>query len=261
MAKEKLLIVKVGTNALDDPETLRKLIKDLVAIKCRKMLVHSGGIMASKVADSMGIKTGKSKKPVIIDDKMLDIVTMVYGGLVNKRLTALLQKHHINAVGLTGADMNIITADIKPATDSKKRVNWAGTVKKVNGKALASLIEKGAMPVLAPLTHDGKGHILSTEANDIAAQTAKALATNYDVTLVFCFENRGVLTNEDNPDSVIAVLKPNQYRIMKEIGYIKDEMRAVIDSAFSVLEYGATEVIITNAASLANLVDGTHIKL
>lgn len=260
MAKEKLLIVKIGTSVLDDPETLRKLIKDLVAIKCRKILVHSGGIMASKVAGSMGIKMGKSKKPVTIDDKMLDIVTMVYGGLVNKRLVALMQKHRINAVGLTGADMNIITSELPEENIKAKSINWAGRIKKVNGKALASIIEKGVMPVLAPLTHDAKGHLLSTEANSIASEVAKALATTYDVTLVFCFEDRGLLSNKKDSNSVIPVLKPNNYKMLKEMKCFTEEKILIIDEAFTVLDYGASEVIVTNAASLSNLANGTHIK-
>lgn len=260
MAKEKLLIVKMGTNVLDEPETLRKLIKDLVAIKCRKIIVHSGGIMASKVAGTMGIKMGKSKKPLTVDDKMLDVVTMVYGGLVNKRLVALMQKHRINAVGLTGADMNIITSELPAESAKAKSANWIGRIKKVNGKALASIVEKGAVPVLAPLTHDSKGHLLSTEANSIASEVAKSLAATYDVTLVYCFEERGLLSNQYNSDSVIAVLKPNQYKMMKEIGFFTEEKTQIIEEAFSVLDYGASEVIITNAASLSNLAAGTHIK-
>ena len=140
-------------------------------------------------------------------------------------------------------------------------INWVGRIKKVNGKALSSIIERGTMPVLAPLTHDAKGHLLSTEANSIASEVAKSLSTTYDVTLVFCFEDRGLLANKKDSDSVIPVLKPDQYQMMREMKRFTEEKILVIDEAFSVLDYGATEVIITNAASLSNLADGTHIKL
>lgn len=258
MEKEKLLIVKVGGKVVENPDTLRKLIKDLVAIKCRKVLVHGGGSMATKVAKSMGIKTTMVDGRRVTDDKMIDVVTMVYGGLVNKRLVALLEWNKVNAIGITGADMDVILAEKRPVKDVD--YGWVGDVKRVNARSLSSLIETGVVPVIAPLTHDGKGHILNTNADTIAAEVAKALAHKYDVTLTFCMEKRGVLLNEQDDDTVLPVIKPTQYAMMKETGLIKGGMIPKLDNAFSCLDYGVREVIVTAASALSDLTQGTHIK-
>ena len=259
MAKEQLLVVKVGGKVVENPEALQKLIKSLMAIKCRKVLVHGGGVMATKIAADMGIKTTMVEGRRVTDDKTIDVVTMVYGGLVNKRLVSLLQMRKMNAIGICGADMNIILSDKRPVTNGID-YGWVGDVRKVNGKALSSLIETGVLPVIAPLTHDGKGHILNTNADTIAGETAKALAKNYDVTLAFCFEKRGVLTDPNNDDSVISSLKIKQYEMLKETGIIVDGMIPKLDNAFSCIEYGVKEVIITHANNLGDLSQGTHIK-
>ena len=255
--KEPLLIVKVGGKVVENPTALQKLIKDFVAIKCKKLLVHGGGSMATKVAEKLGVKTTMVEGRRVTDNNMIDIVTMVYGGLVNKRLVALLQWHKLNAIGLTGADMNVMLSDKRPI----KTVDygWVGDVRKVSGKALSDLIDGGYLPVLAPITHDGKGHILNTNADTIAGEAAKALASRYDVTLAFCFEKNGVLMNDQDDDSVIEVLKQTQFAQLKDMGIIKGGMIPKLDNAFSTLDYGVKEVIITNANNLNDLRLGTHI--
>ncbi len=258
MAKEKLLLVKVGGKVVENPEALNQLITDLSKLSGRKVLVHGGGVMATKTASALGIATTMVDGRRVTDDKMIDVVTMVYAGLVNKRVVCLLQSKGTNAIGLCGADMNVILSDKRPVTTVD--YGWVGDVKKVDGKALSSLIESNVVPVLAPLTHDGKGHILNTNADTIAAETAKGLAPFYDVTLVFCFEKKGVLRDATDDDSVIPSLNHQDYEALKEQGVITDGMIPKLDNAFSTLQKGVREVVITHAGNLGDLKEGTHIK-
>ena len=248
MTKQKLLLVKVGGKVVENPVALNQLISDLSKLEGRKVMVHGGGVLATKTAAALGIETTMVEGRRITDDKMIDVVTMVYAGLVNKRVVTLLQANGTNAIGLCGADMNVILSEKRPV----KTVDygWVGDVKKVDGKALSSLIENGVVPVMAPLTHDGQGHILNTNADTIAAETAKGLAPYYDVTLVFCFEKRGVLRDADDDD----------YEALKSEGVITDGMIPKLDNAFSTIDNGVKEVIITYASSLGDLSQGTHIK-
>ena len=257
--KQDLLIVKVGGKIVENPVALKCLITDVAAIRQPKALVHGGGVMATKMAERLGIKTTMVEGRRVTDDDMLDVVTMVYGGLVNKRLVALLQWHKQNAIGLTGADMNIMLCAKRPVRTVD--YGWVGDVKKANGKALAQLIGSGVMPVIAPLTHDGMGHMLNTNADTMAAATATALSRYYNVTLVYCFEKNGVLMNPDDDDSVIPVLRMSQYDQLKSLGIIKDGMIPKLDNAFATLDNGVHEVVITNAANLSDLTKGTHIQL
>ena len=258
MTKQKLLLVKVGGKVVENPVALNQLISDLSKQEGRKVMVHGGGVLATKTAAALGIETTMVEGRRITDDKMIDVVTMVYAGLVNKRVVTLLQANGTNAIGLCGADMNVILSEKRPV----KTVDygWVGDVKKVDGKALSSLIENGVVPVMAPLTHDGQGHILNTNADTIAAETAKGLAPYYDVTLVFCFEKGGVLRDADDDDSVIPSLNRSEYEALKSEGVITDGMIPKLDNAFSTIDNGVKEVIITHASSLGNLSQGTHIK-
>ena len=251
MTKQKLLLVKVGGKVVENPVALNQLISDLSKLEGRKVMVHGGGVLATKTAAALGIETTMVEGRRITDDKMIDVVTMVYAGLVNKRVVTLLQANGTNAIGLCGADMNVILSEKRPV----KAVDygWVGDVKKVDGKALSSLIENGVVPVMAPLTHDGQGHILNTNADTIAAETAKGLAPYYDVTLVFCFEKRGVLRDADDDDSVIPSLNRSEYEALKSEGVITDGMIPKLDNAFSTIDNGVKEVIITHASSLGNL--------
>lgn len=254
-----MIVVKVGGKIVENPVALKQLITDVVAIDKPKALVHGGGVMATQMAERLGIKTTMVEGRRVTDDEMLNVVTMVYGGLVNKRLVALLQWHRQNAIGLTGADMNIMLSVKRPVRTVD--YGWVGDVKKANGKALAQLVSAGVMPVIAPLTHDGQGHILNTNADTMAAATATALSRFYNVTLVYCFEKNGVLMNPDDDDSVISTLRLSQYEHLKHLGIIKDGMIPKLDNAFATLDNGVKEVVITNAANLRNLELGTHIKL
>ena len=201
--KEKLTIVKVGGAVVEDELQLSQLLKDFSAIEGRKVLVHGGGRKATKMAERLGIETKDGRR--ITDADMLEVVTMVYGGLVNKNLVARLQANGVNALGLTGADANAIRSHKRPLKNGVD-YGFVGDVDQANGEMLGGLIEAGITPVMAPLTHDGQGHILNTNADTIASETAKALADLYDVTLIFSFEKKGVLSNPDDDDSVIATI-------------------------------------------------------
>ena len=185
--KEKLTIVKVGGAVVEDEAQLAQLLKDFSAIEGKKVLVHGGGRRATQVAASLGIESKMVNGRRITDAEMLNVVTMVYGGLVNKNLVARLQANGVNALGLTGADIDVIRSHKRPLKDGID-YGFVGDVDKANGEMLSRLIEVGITPVMAPLTHDGQGTILNTNADTIASETAKALAPYYDVTLIFSFE-------------------------------------------------------------------------
>ena len=195
--KEKITIVKVGGAVVEDEAQLAQLLKDFCAIEGKKVLVHGGGRRATQVAAKLGIESKMVNGRRITDADMLSVVTMVYGGLVNKNLVARLQAHGENALGLTGADMNVIRSHRRPLKDGVD-FGYVGDVDRADGAMLSRLIEAGIVPVMAPLTHDGLGHILNTNADTIASETAKALAPYYEVTLIFCFEKKGVLRNPDD---------------------------------------------------------------
>ena len=249
--KEKLTIVKVGGAVVEDEPQLLQLLKDFSAIDGKKVLVHGGGRHATQVAASLGIESKMVNGRRITDAEMLNVVTMVYGGLVNKNLVARLQKNGVNALGLTGADMDVIRSHKRPLKDGID-FGFVGDVDNADGKMLSKLIEEGITPVMAPLTHDGQGNILNTNADTIASETAKALAAYYDVTLIFSFEKKGVLRNPDDDDSVIPVITHEDFRKYKEDGTISGGMLPKIENALDAIDAGVSRVIIT----LATAIDG-----
>ena len=249
--KEKITIVKVGGAVVEDETQLAQLLKDFSAIEGKKVLVHGGGRKATKVAESLGIESKMVNGRRITDAEMLNVVTMVYGGLVNKNLVARLQANGVNALGLTGADMNVIRSHKRPIKDGVD-FGFVGDVDTADGKMLSKLIEEGITPVMAPLTHDGQGNILNTNADTIASETAKALAPYYDVTLIFSFEKKGVLRNPDDDDSVIPVITHEDFEKYKSDGTISGGMLPKIENALSAIDAGVSRVIIT----LATAIDG-----
>ena len=247
--KEKLTIVKVGGAVVEDEAQLSQLLKDFSAIEGRKVLVHGGGRKATKVAEALGIESKMVGGRRITDADMLSVVTMVYGGLVNKNLVARLQANGVNALGLTGADMDVIHSHKRPIKDGID-FGFVGDVDKANGQMLSKLIEEGITPVMAPLTHDGQGNILNTNADTIASETAKALAPYYDVTLIFSFEKKGVLRNPDDDDSVIPVITHADFIKYKVDGTISGGMLPKIENALGAIDSGVSRVIITLATAL-----------
>ena len=236
---------------VEDETQLAQLLKDFSAIEGKKVLVHGGGRKATKVAESLGIESKMVNGRRITDAEMLSVVTMVYGGLVNKTLVVRLQANGVNALGLTGADMNVIRSHKRPIKDGVD-FGFVGDVDTADGKMLSKLIEEGITPVMAPLTHDGQGNILNTNADTIASETAKALAPYYDVTLIFSFEKKGVLRNPDDDDSVIPVITHEDFEKYKADGTISGGMLPKIENALSAIDAGVSRVIIT----LATAIDG-----
>lgn len=251
--KERITIVKVGGAVVEDEQQLSQLLKDFAAIEGRKVLVHGGGRRATKVAAALGIESHMVNGRRITDSDMLEVVTMVYGGLVNKNLVARLQAQGVNALGLTGADMDVIRSHRRPLKDGID-YGFVGDVDQANGTMLSTLIEAGITPVMAPLTHDGKGQMLNTNADTIASETAKALATQYDVTLIYSFEKKGVLKTPDDDDSVIETITHEDFERYKANGTIGGGMIPKIENALAAVDAGVSRVIIT----LASAIDGQH---
>ena len=257
MMKEKLTVIKVGGKIVEEEATLNQLLADFSAIEGYKVLVHGGGRSATKLAAQLGIESQMVHGRRITDAETLIVVTMVYGGLVNKNIVAGLQAKGVNAMGLTGADMNVIRSVKRPVKDVD--YGFVGDVEKVNAELLGNLIRQGVVPVMAPLTHDGQGSMLNTNADTIAGETAKALAELFDVTLVFCFEKKGVLSDENDDDSVIPVITPELFKEYVEKGIIQGGMIPKLENSFSAIDAGVSQVVITLASAI-HQEGGTIIK-
>ena len=251
--KQTCIVVKVGGAVVEDEQQLQRLITDFSTIEGRKVLVHGGGRKATKMAEKLGIESKMVGGRRITDEKMLEVVTMVYAGLVNKNLVARLGAQGTTAIGLTGADMDVIRAHRRPIKDGVD-FGFVGDVDKTDGERLAMLIEKGITPVMAPLTHDGEGNMLNTNADTIAAETAKALAAFYDVTLIYAFEKKGVLSNPDDDDSVIPHINHSDFCRYKADGTISGGMIPKIENALQAIDSGVGQVVITCATAI----DGTQ---
>ncbi len=258
--RKKLTIVNVEGVVVEDPENLRALIRDFAAIKGLKLFVHGEGTMATMVAEKMGITIRQaSDGRDIIDDRVMDLVTMVYGGLVNKRLVAIMQWRGLNALGLTGVDLNLVQSTKVPIRPVN--VGRVGTVRRVNSTMLIKLLEENVVPVIASLTHDGKGNLLNGDVKMFAYEIAQTLTSTYDVNVINVLgEENGVLTNENNPNSVIPMLRRTQYKALREMGIIKPSAFPTIDNAFSAIDHGVKEVVLINSARFSDLTSGTHIK-
>lgn len=257
--KEHLTIIKVGGKIVENSESLNSLLKDFAAVEGKKLLVHGGGRSATQMAARLGVETKMVDGRRITDEAMLEVVTMVYGGLVNKRIVAGLQALGIDAVGLIGADMNIVLSDKRKV--SAVDYGWVGDVKRVNAEAVATLIESGCCPVVAPLTHDGCGHLLNTNADTMAGEMAKAMAAHYDVTLMFCFEKPGVLADENDDSSLIPTITPAVLDDLKRRGVVSGGMIPKLDNAIACVSAGVESVVITQADRIADPYAGTKICL
>lgn len=256
---DKINVIKVGGAVVEDSASLGELINQFATMPGYKVLVHGGGRSATKIAAQLGIESHMVGGRRITDEDMLQVVTMVYGGLVNKRIVAALQAKGVNAVGLTGADMDIIRShkrEPKMVTmdDGSRQLvdfGFVGDVDFANGRRLAALIKpqegvEAVVPVVAPLTHDGKGNILNTNADTMAATVAKALTEEFEVTLTFCFEKPGVMANADDDDSVISSINTEIYAQLKQDGIVSGGMIPKLDNAFDSLNEGVKRVVITN---------------
>lgn len=255
--KEKLTIIKVGGKIVEETDTLNRLLSDFSAVPGYKLLVHGGGRSATRIAAQLGIESRMVNGRRITDAETLKVVMMVYGGLVNKNIVAGLQGKGVNAVGLTGADMGVIRSDKRPVKDVD--YGFVGDVKEVRADVLVQLIRQGIVPVMAPLTYDGAGGLLNTNADTIAGETAKALSEAFDVTLMYCFEKKGVLRDENDDDSVIPVITPDLFRQYVDEGVIQGGMIPKLENSFLAVEAGVIQVIITSASAIDGK-SGTIIK-
>lgn len=250
---EKLTVIKVGGKIVEEADSLQQLLTDFCAIPGHKVLVHGGGRSATKIAASLGIESQMVNGRRITDAPMLQVVTMVYGGLVNKNIVASLQARGVNALGLTGADLNVLRSDKRPINDGID-YGFVGDVKQANGQILAKLIQEGIVPVMAPLTHDGQGNMLNTNADTIAQETAKALSPYFDVTLIYSFEKKGVLRDAEDDDSVIPHITRPEFEQYVQDGVVQGGMIPKLENAFQALDAGVSKVVIT----LATAIDGEH---
>ena len=251
---EKLNVIKVGGAVVEDTASLALLLDQFASLEGVKVLVHGGGRRATKIAASLGLESKMVGGRRITDSDMLSVVTMVYGGLVNKTVVAKLQALGVNAIGLTGADMDIIRSHKRPLKKVKLDdgheemvdFGYVGDVEKADGQALKNLLANGIIPVIAPLTHDGNGTILNTNADTMASTVAKALAPFYEVTLTYCFEMPGVMRNPEDKDSVIQFIDAASYSKLKADGTISGGMIPKLDNAFEAISQGVSRVVITH---------------
>jgi len=252
----ELLVIKIGGNIIDDEAKLTSCLKSFAAIEADKILVHGGGKIATRIGDKLGIESKYADGRRITDAETIDLVTMVYGGLVNKKIVARLQALGCNAIGLTGADGNLIPAKKRQVKD----IDF-GFVGDIDSENLLSmywdeLLQLGFTPVVAPLTHDGNGQILNTNADTIAQELAKVLSELYDVSLIYSFEKSGVLLDVNDELSVINNLDNRYYTELKAGGKIFAGMLPKLDNAFAALNSGVKKVIIGNAGKLDKLIAG-----
>ena len=254
-------IIKVGGAVVEDPAQLATLLDSFVKVEGPKILVHGGGRSATKMAAQLGIETQMVGGRRITDADMLSVVTMVYGGLVNKNIVAQLQALGINALGLTGADLNLIRAHRRPVTPEGIDFGFVGDVDSADGTILHQLLSMGITPVIAPLTHDGQGHLLNTNADTMAQTVAVALASvpdrNTANTLTFCFELPGVMRDPSDPSSIISHLTEPEFHALVADGTIAGGMIPKLENAFTALHAGVSSVRIT---SIHNLTGGTVIS-
>ena len=248
-------VIKIGGGVLENETQRNAFLRQFAAIEGPKVLVHGGGRLATTMAERLGVETQMIDGRRVTDKETLDIVTMVYGGLVNKQVVAQLQTMGVNAIGLTGVDggwMKSVKRPIKNGID----YGYVGDVIEVNGAHLRTLLDNGLTPVIAPITFSADGLLLNTNADTVASQTAISLAP--DVQLTFCFEKAGVLSNPDDDTSVIAKIIPETYTQLKADGIISGGMIPKIDNAFAAIEHGVQSVRITHAS---NILGGTIIEL
>lgn len=256
---DRITVVKVGGKVVETPEKLEELLNNFSRISGNKILVHGGGRSATAMAQRLGVETQMINGRRITTEEMIEVVTMVYGGLVNKRIVAGLQGLNCNAMGITGADMDVIRAVKRPVKDVD--YGMVGDIVDVSISELKLIIDQGVVPVVAPLTHDGKGQILNTNADTIAAELAIALSQRYRVQLIYCFEKKGVLSNLDDDDSVIRTLSLDQYTKYKIEGVIADGMIPKLDTGFNAITNGVEHVYITSEKQLGiNISSGTKLQ-
>jgi acetylglutamate kinase len=255
---QQLYVIKIGGNVIDDENATEVFLKCFAALAAKKILVHGGGKIATQVAEKLSIPTTMIDGRRITDKAMLEVVTMVYGGLVNKNLVAKLQASDCNAIGLTGADGGCILA--KKREVGTIDYGYAGDIVEINDTQIAGFLAQGLFPVIAPLTFDRQGTLLNTNADTMASALAVAMCKQYKVTLVYCFEKKGVLYNPQDDDSVIDSISPEKYTQLKNEGIISKGMIPKLDNAFQALQQGLNKVIICHSDELNTIVENASVS-
>jgi acetylglutamate kinase len=250
--REKLFVIKVGGNVIEDESKMDTFLNQFHLLEGKKILIHGGGKLASNIAERLGEKVVMVQGRRVTDDAMIKIVTMVYGGLVNKNITAKLQAIGTNAFGISGADGNLIEASRRPLKDGIDFGN-VGDVKTVNTILLLTLVNAGLTPIIAPLTHDGNGRILNTNADTIASEISKSLSLTHDVSLVYAFELKGVMANIDDENSLIKSIEKENFDALVSSGKIHSGMIPKLDNAFASIENGVSDVRICHFESIHKL--------
>jgi len=247
---DSLIIVKIGGNVINNQEVLDQVLSDFAQLTGPKILIHGGGRVADDLCRKMGIEPEMVNGRRITDNSTLDIVTMAYAGLINKKIVVRLQSHDCNAIGLTGADGNVLQTSKRPVGDID--YGFAGDVNpdQLDGFSLPYLIGGGLVPVMCSITHDKKGQLLNTNADTIASALAVNLSKDFKVDLFYCFEKKGVLLDPDNNNSMIEDLNEQTYNQHKKNGIISNGMIPKLDNAFMALSQGVDQVIICGPDSL-----------
>jgi len=248
--KQALSIIKIGGNIIDNPAELTQFLSDFSKIEGNKILVHGGGKSATKMAQSIGLVPQMIEGRRITDKPMLDVVVMIYAGEINKNVVAQLQANNTNAMGFSGADGNLIQSTKRnhPTID----YGFVGDVQKVNTPLLQTLINSGIVPVFCAITHDKNGQLLNTNADTIASELAIAASEVFEVTLNYCFEKAGVLTDVDDENSVIPQINSALYSQLKEEGAIHSGMIPKLDNCFNSLTKGVQKIRIGHHRMLQN---------
>ncbi len=248
---EKLLVAKIGGNIVDNEAALKSFLNDFAAIDQPKILIHGGGKIATRIAEKLGVETQMINGRRITSKDNLDIVVQLYAGLINKNIVAALQaSEYCNAIGFTGADANVITAVKRPVKDID--YGYVGDVTEVNEDRIHQFLANGLTPVFCAITHDANGQLFNTNADTIASQIAVALSAYYEVSLYYCFELKGVLTDINDKDSVVEKINTTKYAELKEQGIIADGMLPKMENCFEALQKGVAEVHIANAEFVTN---------
>lgn len=250
--KESLTIIKVGGAIIDDELKFEKFLTAFSAVQGKKILVHGGGKVATDLANSLGLEVKMINGRRITDDQMIDLVVMTYGGSINKKIVARLIAKGENAVGLTGADGDSIRSVKRPIKNGID-FGWVGDVIDVNVAFISDLLNQEIIPVMAPLTHDGEGNLLNTNADTIASELASALARRFEVSLNFVFDKKGVMKDISDPNSLIKSITATDYDQLKQNHVIADGMLPKLDNAFSTLSEGVEEVRLLNVSALKQL--------
>jgi acetylglutamate kinase len=252
--KKKLSIVKIGGNVIENKDELSNFVQLFCDLKGPKILVHGGGKRATQIGEKLGIKTQMSGGRRITNDESLEVVVMVYAGLVNKNIVALLQANGCNAIGLSGADGNCIKAHKRLVKDID--YGYAGDIDKVDDRVISDLLKAGLIPVFCAITHDEKGQLLNTNADTIASEIAIGMSKDFETTLYYCFEKKGVLEEITEEDSVIKHIDAEIYQQLLEKGVIARGMLPKLENCFHALNKNVCRVCIGDTGML---MDGSHL--